>query len=150
MTMSLRQLSSGVFGNLATSCWFLPMGANFFHWARGVRMREPFTVYFARDVLIDNRFPEKISIGPNSIFGPRSVVIAHASIPRGNAVVTSSDEIVKPVLIGKSVFVGANAVILPGAVIGDGCFVAAGSIVSGTFLPNTLIAGNPATSKRTL
>ena len=64
--------------------------------------------------------------------------------------VTSSDEIVKPILIGKSVFVGANAVILPGAVIGDGCFVAAGSIVSGTFLPNTLIAGNPATSKRTL
>ena len=38
-------------------------------------------LFILRDVLIDNRFPEKISIGPNSIFGPRSVVIAHASIP---------------------------------------------------------------------
>jgi len=148
--MSFRQLASGFFGNLATSCWYLPMAANFFHWVRGVRMKKPFSVYFARDVLIDNRFPEKISIGSNSIFGPRSVVIAHASIPRGNSVVTSSDEIVKPISIGKSVFVGANSVILPGSVIGDGCFVAAGSIVSGTFLPNTLIAGNLASSKRTL
>ena len=60
-------------------------------------MKKPFSVYFARDVLIDNRFPEKISIGSNSIFGPRSVVIAHASIPRGNSVVTSSYEIVKPI-----------------------------------------------------
>ena len=149
MSMSFNQLKAGILGNVASSCWFLPMGANVLHYLRGVQMKKPFSIYFARDVIIDNRVPGEISIGANCIFAPRSVVMAHASIPVGNRM-AASDEIVKPVVVGDNVFVGANAIILPGSVLGDGCFVAAGSVVLGHFLPNTLIAGNPARPKRSL
>ena len=50
----------------------------------------------------------------------------------------------KPVKIGKNVFIGCNCLILKGTVIGDNCVVGAGSVVSGIFEDNCIIAGNPA------
>ncbi len=50
----------------------------------------------------------------------------------------------KPVKIGKNVFIGCNCIILKGTVLGDNCVVGAGSVVSGIFPANTIIAGNPA------
>lgn len=46
--------------------------------------------------------------------------------------------------IGNNVFIGINSIILMGATIGDNCIVGAGSIVSGRFPDNVVIAGNPA------
>ena len=56
----------------------------------------------------------------------------------------------KPITIGKNCFIGCNAIILKGTVLGDGCVVGAGSVVSGTFGDNQVIAGNPARVIRTL
>ena len=53
------------------------------------------------------------------------------------------------ILIGDHVWIGAGCRILDGTVLGDGCVVAAGSTVSGTFAPGTLIGGSPATVIRT-
>ena len=50
----------------------------------------------------------------------------------------------RPIRIGKNCFIGCNAIILKGTVLGDGCVVGAGAVVSGTFEPNCVIAGNPA------
>ncbi len=50
----------------------------------------------------------------------------------------------KPVKIGKNVFIGCNCIILKGTVLGDNCVVGAGSVVSGSFPANSVIAGNPA------
>ncbi len=48
------------------------------------------------------------------------------------------------VLIGNHVWIGCNVTILKDSIIGDNSIVAAGSIVRGSFPPNSLIVGNPA------
>ncbi|MCI6582601.1 MAG: acyltransferase [Oscillospiraceae bacterium] len=52
--------------------------------------------------------------------------------------------------IGDNVFIGMNSVILMGSKIGNNVIVGAGSIVSGVFPDNCVIAGNPAKVIRTL
>jgi acetyltransferase-like isoleucine patch superfamily enzyme len=49
-----------------------------------------------------------------------------------------------PVLIGKNCWVGTNSIVMRGVTIGDNSVVAAGSIVTKSVPPNTLVAGNPA------
>jgi virginiamycin A acetyltransferase len=50
----------------------------------------------------------------------------------------------KGVRIGHRVWLGANSVVLDGAEIGDDCIVSAGSIVSGSIPPRSIVQGNPA------
>ena len=49
-----------------------------------------------------------------------------------------------PVRIADNVWIGMNAVILKGVTIGENAVVAAGSVVSKSVAPNTVVAGNPA------
>ena len=56
----------------------------------------------------------------------------------------------KKTVIGNNVFVGINSLVLMGAKIGNNVIVGAGSVVSGTFPDNVVIAGNPATIIRTI
>ena len=49
-----------------------------------------------------------------------------------------------PVRIADNVWIGMNAVILKGITIGENSVVAAGSVVTKSVLPNTVVAGNPA------
>lgn len=50
----------------------------------------------------------------------------------------------KPIIIGDGCFIGANSIILKGTKLGRNCVVGAGSVVSGVFPDNVIIAGNPA------
>jgi len=50
----------------------------------------------------------------------------------------------KPIVIENSVWIGANSIILPGITIGYGSVVAAGSVVTKSIPPLTLVGGNPA------
>lgn len=48
------------------------------------------------------------------------------------------------VTIGNNVWIGLHALILPGVTIGDGAVVGAGSVVTKSVEPFTIVAGNPA------
>jgi len=55
-----------------------------------------------------------------------------------------------PVKISDNVWIGMNAVILKGVTIGENSVVAAGSVVTKSVEPNTVVAGNPAIVVRQL
>jgi acetyltransferase-like isoleucine patch superfamily enzyme len=55
-----------------------------------------------------------------------------------------------PVKIADNVWIGMNAVILKGVTIGENSVVAAGSVVTKSVPPNTVVAGNPAITVRQL
>lgn len=50
----------------------------------------------------------------------------------------------RPITIGEGCFIGTHAIILKGTVLGKNCVVGAGSVVSGEWPENSIIAGNPA------
>lgn len=50
----------------------------------------------------------------------------------------------EPITIGENCWLGANVTILGGVTLEEGCVVAAGSVVTKSFGPDSLIMGNPA------
>lgn len=88
-----------------------------------------------------------IRIGDNVMVGANTKIIDHDfhSLDyverRKNAM---DHEVSRPVSIGDDVFIGCNCIVLKGTHIGNRCIVGAGSVVSGSFDDDCLIAGNPA------
>lgn len=88
-----------------------------------------------------------ISIGKDTVIGGNTKIIDNDFHPlQASERVEHRIENVKkkPITIGNGCFIGANVIILKGTVIGNNCVVGAGSVVSGVFPDNVIIAGNPA------
>lgn len=51
---------------------------------------------------------------------------------------------ISPIIIEDNVWIGARSIILKGVTIGRNSIIAAGSVVTKSILPNTLVGGNPA------
>ena len=90
---------------------------------------------FALMVMPDVMFPERISVGNNSIIGYNTTILAHEYL---------IDEYrVGDVTIGDNVLIGANSTILPGVKIGDGAIVSAATLVNRDIPSGTFAGGNP-------
>jgi acetyltransferase-like isoleucine patch superfamily enzyme len=90
---------------------------------------------FALMVMLDVMFPEKISVGRNTVIGYNTTILAHEYLIK--------EYRLGPVEIGSEVMIGANSTILPGITIGDGAIVSAGTLVHKDVPAGAFVGGNP-------
>jgi acetyltransferase-like isoleucine patch superfamily enzyme len=88
-------------------------------------------VWIGYDVVLDTSRPFLITLEDGCVLSMRVTVLAHFRESTG-------------VKIERDAFVGAGALILPNVVIGQGAVVAAGSVVTRSVAPLTMVQGNPA------
>lgn len=86
-------------------------------------------------VMPDIMFPEKITVGDNSIIGYNTTLLAHEYLIR--------EYRLGEIVIGNEVMIGANTTILPGVRIGDGAIVSAGTLVHKDVPSGAFVGGNP-------
>ena len=110
---------------------------------RGVRLADPATTWIGVRTLIDNEFPELVSIGANVTISFDVNIMAHVEPPK-----TMQQRFMPkyqaPVEICSNVFIGARAVILPGVTVREWAVVAAGAVVTRDVPEYAIVAGNPA------
>lgn len=90
---------------------------------------------FGLMAMVDVFFPEKITVGENSIIGYNTTILAHEYLIK--------EYRLGEVVIGENVLIGANTTILPGVTIGDWAVVAAGSVVHKDVAAGSFVGGNP-------
>jgi acetyltransferase-like isoleucine patch superfamily enzyme len=101
-----------------------------------LRMKVGENTAVALMVMVDIMFPEKITIGRNSIIGYNTTILTHEYL--------IEEYRLGDVVIGSNVMIGANSTILPGLIIGDRAVVAAGSVVTKDVPEGAFVGGNPA------
>ncbi len=100
-----------------------------------LRMKVGKKTSFALMVMPDIMFPEKITVGENSIIGYNTTLLAHEYLIR--------EYRLGEIVIGNEVMIGANTTILPGVKIGDGAIVSAGTLVHKDVPGGAFVGGNP-------
>lgn len=100
------------------------------HRARGVQIGK--NVWIGYDVVLDTSRPHLITIEDGSSIGMRVTIIAHFKETQG-------------VTIERDAFVGPGVILLPNVVVGQGAVITAGSVVTQSVPPMTVVQGNPAT-----
>ncbi|MED2865989.1 DapH/DapD/GlmU-related protein [Bacillus thuringiensis] len=100
-----------------------------------LRMKVGKKTSFALMVMPDIMFPEKITVGENSIIGYNTTLLAHEYL--------ICEYRLGEIVIGNEVMIGANVTILPGVKIGDGATVSAGTLVHRDVPSGAFVGGNP-------
>ncbi|QOR66201.1 acyltransferase [Cytobacillus suaedae] len=90
---------------------------------------------FALMVMLDIMFPEKISVGRNTVIGYNTTILAHEYLIK--------EYRLGDVVIGDEVMIGANSTILPGITIGNRAIVSAGTLVHKDVPEGAFVGGNP-------
>lgn len=90
---------------------------------------------FALMVMPDVMFPEKITVGKNTIIGYNTTILTHEYLIK--------EYRIGEVKIGNEVMIGANTTILPGVEIGDGAVISACTLVNKDVPEGAFVGGNP-------
>jgi acetyltransferase-like isoleucine patch superfamily enzyme len=99
------------------------------HRWRGVKMGVD--VWIGYDVIIETSHPEFVTIKDGASIGIRAVIIAHFRELHG-------------VTIEEDASIGPGVIVMPNVTIGRGSVVTAGSVVTTSVPPMTVVQGNPA------
>jgi acetyltransferase-like isoleucine patch superfamily enzyme len=99
----------------------------------GMRVGE--STAFALMVMVDVFFPEKITVGNNTIIGYNTTILTHEYLIK--------EYRLGEVRIGSHVMIGANTTILPGITIGDYAVIGAGTVVHKDVEAHSFVVGNP-------
>lgn len=100
-----------------------------------LRMKVGEQTSFALMVMPDIMFPEKITVGHNTVIGYNTTILAHEYLIK--------EYRLGSVEIGSKVMIGANSTILPGVKIGDGAIVSAATLVHKDVPAGAFVGGNP-------
>ena len=90
--------------------------------------------------LIETAYPRLVSIGDNVTIGARVIIIGHLRDFTDNARLHGRPT----VRLEDNVYLGPGVIVLPNVTIGQGAVVSAGSVVTHSVPPQTLVQGNPA------
>lgn len=110
------------------------------HRMRGVKIGTG--VFIGTDALIETSRPWLVSIGNDVAIGIRTTIIAH--FRGGIKADQKADERELSVRIEDDAFLGPGVIVLPNVTIGRGAVVTAGSVVTRSVPPMTMVQGNPA------
>lgn len=90
---------------------------------------------FALKVVPDTMFPERITVGDDTIIGFNTTILAHEYL--------IEEYRLGDVTIGDRVMIGANSTILPGVTIGNDAVVSAMTLVHRDVPEGAMVGGNP-------
>jgi Acetyltransferase (isoleucine patch superfamily) len=96
---------------------------------RGVNIGKD--VWIGYDAIIETSHPHLVTIRDGAAVGIRATIIAHNREQQG-------------VIIEEDAVLGPGVIVLPNVTIGRGAIVTAGSVVTRSVPPKTMVQGNPA------
>ena len=107
--------------------------------------------HFHKDIMVIAKYGTRIQIGPDTLVGYRSVILAgdggHPIYDLKTGVRRNYYQLGDPkgeIVIGQHVWVGIHSIILNSTHIGNGSIIGAGSVFKGTLGNNCVAGGNPA------
>ena len=115
-----------------------------------------FKFFYGADIILFKN--SRLNLGNNSFINSDCKIRCHENITIGEDCAISHEVIImdsdahklngikatKPICIGKHVWIGTRVTILKGVTIGDDAIIAAGSVVTKSVPPKTMVAGVPA------
>ncbi len=121
---------------------YLPPKLNcFFYKISGVKFNLN-KVWIGNKCYLDTNFPENIIIKDNVCISFEVTICCHFNTTR-----SIKDHPIKKykkeVVLEEGVFIGPKSIIMPGVVLRKNTFVRAGSVITKSTNPNSIVSGNP-------